>query len=553
MNLTCTPIAAGHQAEGLCLLLELGAYRVLLDCGLADVTPLVNLKPGHPPVDAVFCSHAHPDHAQGLRSLREHFPQLPIYTSEVTAQLLATGQHPDSSTSACQALPWRSPVEFLPGLTVELWPAGHLPGAAAILLTVELAPKAYTVFFTGDFFLSNSRLVDGLPLDELRGLRPDVLIMEGSYGTARYPHRRQQENHLAEQIHRIVKAGRSVLLWVPPLGLGQELLMLLRSHHHFTGQAIDLWVDEAIALGCDAYLELLPHFPATVQNFARHQALFWDDRIRPHLRRLATVTPNAPLTAPSIVLVEEHTDLRAIAPLIPPPWTLLLPERPGQSAGNDWLARLAPPPRSPTPDPTPWITAQLNRGNLQVETFLLAEHCDSAGTTQLIHNLRPQHVVFVHGSPVYLADLTGLEELQTRYQLHSPPAGQVVELPIGERFIQPAPPETVYDGELTELEGHVLLEFEPNLTLDPRWQRFSETGVVTARWQGEELVVRCVSPTELLQPPADPGRDRRRGDCCQQCQFYRGQTCRNDASPLYQFQVTPDGYCPSFAAKLTNL
>jgi Cft2 family RNA processing exonuclease len=84
---------------------------------------------------------------------------------------------------------------------------------------------------------------------------------------------------------------------VPTLGLGQEILMLLRSHHHFTGRNLDIWVDGTVAAGCDAYLELLPHFPTSVQNFARHQPLFWDERVRPRVRRLdsAALIPSVSL------------------------------------------------------------------------------------------------------------------------------------------------------------------------------------------------------------------------------------------------------------------
>jgi Cft2 family RNA processing exonuclease len=69
-----------------------------------------------------------------------------------------------------------------------------------------------------------------------------------------------------------------------------------------------------------------------------------------------------------------------------------------------------------------FLTAKLNE-KLHLETYLLAEHSDGIGTTQLIHNIRPKHVIFIHGSPTYLADLAGLEELQNRYHLHLPSVG----------------------------------------------------------------------------------------------------------------------------------
>jgi hypothetical protein len=181
-----------------------------------------------------------------------------------------------------------------------------------------------------------------------------------------------------------------------------------------------------------------------------------------------------------------------------------------------------------------------------VETYLLAQHGDCLGTTQLIHNLRPQHVVFVHGSPTYLSDLTGLEELQNRYHLHSPAAGTLVELPIGETFMQPAAPtETNYEGELTELGTVVTITLPEAIAADPRWQDFADTGLVEARWQGEELVLRGLSQRELLQSGSN-ARIPLNIDCCANCVHQRGQRCWNPASPLYGFKVTPEGYCPVF-------
>jgi hypothetical protein len=181
-----------------------------------------------------------------------------------------------------------------------------------------------------------------------------------------------------------------------------------------------------------------------------------------------------------------------------------------------------------------------------VETYLLAQHGDCLGTTQLIHNLRPQHVVFVHGSPTYLSDLTGLEELQNRYHLHSPAAGTLVELPIGETFMQPAAPvETNYEGELTELGTVVTITLPEAIAADPRWQDFADTGLVEARWQGEELVLRGLSQRELLQTSGN-AKMPMNIDCCGNCRHQRGQRCWNPASPLYGFKVTPEGYCPVF-------
>lgn len=525
--------------------LRLGPHRILLDCGLADISSLLQESSSQPPADWVFCSHAHPDHARGLLSLHQQFPQLPIYGSEVTVHLLPSNwpDRADADTSLCHALPWRTPIEIAQGLTVQLWPAGHLPGAACLLLRYTTSQRTYSVFYTGDFFLSNSRLVEGLPLEELRGLKPDVLLLEGTYGTARYPHRRHQENQLAEQINQVLAQGKGVILPTPALGLGQELLMLLRSHHHFTGQDFTVWVDPVVARGCDLYLELLSYFPSSVQNFARHQSLFWDERILPRVRRLdaspKTVHP------PCIVIGHQAEDLRRYCDAIED-WVIFLSAtEPGVSDRSplqtasllavDWLQALAP---------------KVKRGQVCITPYLLTTHSDGISTTQLIHNLRPQHVVFLHGARHRLADLTNLDELQSRYQLHLPSPGQLVELPIGDRFVQPAAPDMVYEGELTadetadDEDGAITIALPGRLSLDPRWGKFADTGVIQAKWQGDDILLHGLSQHELL---SQSGQLRNTTlDCCFNCLHLRGQRCSNPASPLYGFKVTPDGYCPAF-------
>nr|WP_242038514.1 MBL fold metallo-hydrolase [Chroococcidiopsis sp. [FACHB-1243]] len=554
-ELECFPYGVKHGDEGVCLMVKMGPYRILLDCGLTDISVLQSgleqpkshglLVATNLPVDLVLCSHAHPDHAKGLLSLHRAFPQLPIYASEATTRLLPLNWLDEDGKIAqfCQALPWRSPVEFQDGLTAELYPAGHLPGAAAILLTYTTGRRTYTVFYTGDFFLSNSRLVEGLPLEELRGLEPDVLIIEGTYGTARHPHRRNQENQLAERINRAIASSYSVLLPTSTLGLGQEILMLLRSHHNFTGRNLDIWVDGSVAQGCDAYLELLPHFPTAVQNFAKHQSLFWDEKVRPRVRRLPLEQRGIVGQSPCIAIADNVTDLSQYCQPNTGPWLVLLPENPGHP--NEFQPSLLTPQRQVLQVGKPAQRTGSSSPLVEVETYLLAQHSDGPGTTQLIHNLRPKHVIFVHGAPTYLADLASLEELRNRYHLHSPAVGTLVDLPIGDVFVQPAAPETNYEGELNELGTVVTITLPDAITADPRWRNFADTGLVEARWQGEDLVLRGLSPRELMNQNGDrlAWTDL---SCCATCKFQRGQRCWNPESPLFGFKVTPDGYCPAY-------
>ncbi|BAZ45077.1 beta-lactamase domain protein [Chondrocystis sp. NIES-4102] len=526
LPLSCYVYAAGHEDEGICLLLRIGKYHILLDCGLKDLPSSLLVK--QTSIDLAFCSHAHEDHCRGLLDLHRTFPDLPIYTSEVTAKLLP-GQLLEN-IDWCQTLPWRSPVKINPDLQIELIPAGHLPGAAAIIITYQTSDRSYKIMYTGDFSVSNFQLVEGLSIENLRGLSPDVLILEGSYGTVRHPHRRLQEKHLMERINQALSLGQNVLLPVPSMGLGQEILKLLRSHHQFTGRDLDIWVDESIAITCDIYLELLSQFPTSVQNFAKHQSLFWDERICPRMRRLAVCGEFTPKNNPQVLLVDYKSNLWQYLTDETAKWLVLLPEHPQQYLHPD----------------SPRLELLRNLSSVTLETYLLAEHSDGRNTTQLIHNLKPQHVIFVHGSLSYLLELASLEELRNRYQIHAPVQEILVELPIGDRFLQPKVPQPVfYEGEINELSSAIAIIIPDFIGSDPRWKNIADTGIIQARWQGDELVVRGISQRELLNSN-NQARISSDLDCCNRCLHYNNQRCWNQSSPLYGFKVIPEGYCPVF-------
>ncbi|MGB7086378.1 MAG: MBL fold metallo-hydrolase [Phormidesmis sp.] len=551
-ELSCLPYGIGYEDEGVCLSVRLGPYSILLDCGLADITALREEA-----ADFVFCSHAHTDHVRGLLPLHQAFPHLPIFSSDVTARLLPLNWPAQENTNFCRPLPWRSPTELAPGLSVRLWPAGHLPGAACFLITYKTPQRTYSVFYSGDCFLSNGRLVDGLPLAELRNLQPDLLIVEGSYGTERHPHRKQQENYLVGRLSEALKNRGRAVFPSPLLGLGQELLMLVRAHHHFTGQPIDVWVDPLIGAGCDTYLRCLSALPSTVKNFAQHQPLFWDERVLPKVRRLGPEVAPAELATgidPAIFIVHPATPPLHYCQGDASEWTVFVPSLDDIELWQSQITALSAEDKLSAEDADfsgfafDWLAEMHSAtaaGEAGLEHYMLTNHCDGGGTTQLIHNLRPQHVVFVHGHTHQLGDLASLEALQSRYQLHLPTPLQVIELPLAESFWQPAPPtHELYEGEVDSTKERVMLTLPTSLESDPRWIQLADTGIVEASWQGDQLVIRGINQRELMQvTPRDPVALTQ---TCYFCRHLRGQRCRNPDSPLVGLQVTSDGSCAVF-------
>jgi hypothetical protein len=203
----------------------------------------------------------------------------------------------------------------------------------------------------------------------------------------------------------------------------------------------------------------------------------------------------------------------------------------GPTASFDWLQGLGP---------------ELANGQVDLHTYTLTSHSDRVGTTQLIHNLRPQHVVLIHGQPNHLADLAGLEELQTRYQLHLPTAGKPLDFALGDRFLQPAAPDLMFEAEILEAEEGVRLQLPDTLTADPRWRRLTDSGLVQVRWQGDELVLKGLSQRDLQRwLGLEDGAALQN---CVNCRHRQGGRCSSITSPLYGMGVSPTASCQAFQA-----
>jgi Cft2 family RNA processing exonuclease len=159
-ELECLPFGVGQHGEGICLKVRLGPYWLLLDGGLKDLTSSIAMSDD---IDLVglLCSHAHSDHGRSIQTLHAIAPDLPIYASEVTTRLLPLTwpEQPLEEAEFCTPLDWGILYEIQPGLTIQILPSGHLPGAASFLIGYEANDRTYTILYTGDFFLSKVVLV----------------------------------------------------------------------------------------------------------------------------------------------------------------------------------------------------------------------------------------------------------------------------------------------------------------------------------------------------------------------------------------------------------
>jgi Cft2 family RNA processing exonuclease len=244
-----------------CYYLASGEQGIVLDCGMHPkedgemALPLLGALAGRT-VNALLLSHAHLDHIGSLPVLMRQQPQARVFMTEPTAAIgdallhnsvnvmtrereevgvlypLFTHRETARATDRCQHCPLgqpftvdgeRSPARPNDELSFEYCDAGHVLGAAGILLRAE----GRTIFYTGDVNFHDQTLTSGAVFPE-SGI--DVLIIETTRGDSPLPEsfsREAEERRFAAAIGRAFARGGCVLVPVFALGKTQEVLAML--------------------------------------------------------------------------------------------------------------------------------------------------------------------------------------------------------------------------------------------------------------------------------------------------------------------------------------
>src|SRR5919202_3130859 len=213
-----------------CLAVQIGREWILIDAGVrvdraADRLPdLAFLEDKR--LAAIFVTHAHADHIGALPLVQQRFPNVPLYASPATMQLIEVmladplkgmsrraseeleiplyDEALVASTLRClRPLPMHGTarVPELPEVTIHPSRAGHVAGA--LMLGFE-APDGRLVV-SGDVSVAPQRTVLGAALPALR--HPDLLVLESTYGARLHPNRQAEEQRLAQAVAQGIANG----------------------------------------------------------------------------------------------------------------------------------------------------------------------------------------------------------------------------------------------------------------------------------------------------------------------------------------------------------
>jgi metallo-beta-lactamase family protein len=249
-------LGAAECVTGSKYLLTTKNHRVLVDCGLFQGEKELRLRnwaefPVPPKdIDAVILTHAHLDHSGYLpllvkngftgkiyctpatfdlcsillpdsgylqeeyanlanrKGFSKHAPALPLYTKEDAIKSLAS----------FETINFNKPKQLFPDFTFQFNYAGHILGAATVLVKAE----NISILFSGDLGRSNDDMM--YPPKQIE--EADYLLIESTYGKREHVGR-NPKYELADIINQTAKQNGTILVPAFAVGRAQKLLHLI--------------------------------------------------------------------------------------------------------------------------------------------------------------------------------------------------------------------------------------------------------------------------------------------------------------------------------------
>lgn len=253
------PLGSGQEVGRSCHLLEFRHTTILLDCGIHPGYDGINGLPffdhvDPEAVDVLLISHFHLDHAASLpyftertgfkgrifmthptkaviRLLLSDYLRLLTMKNHYQANsetdesdMLYTEAELQSCVDKIELIDYHQTISLEHGLKFHALNAGHVLGAA--MFYIEIGGR--TVLYTGDYSMEEDRHLMAAEIPQNKNhTKPDVLIVESTYGVQVHASRAEREARFTGTVERVVSRGGRCLIPVFALGRAQELLLIL--------------------------------------------------------------------------------------------------------------------------------------------------------------------------------------------------------------------------------------------------------------------------------------------------------------------------------------
>ncbi|KAJ7672856.1 beta-lactamase-like protein [Mycena rosella] len=245
LSITC--LGAGQEVGRSCCVLQYRGKTIVCDAGIHPAYSGMASLPfidelDWSTVDALLITHFHLDHAAALTYITEKTNfrdgKGKVYMTHPTKALHKFMMQDFVRMSASSSDALFSPMDMAmslafiipisvhqlitpcPGISFTPYHAGHVLGACMFLIDIA----GLKILYTGDYSREEDR---HLVKAELPPIRPDVLIVESTFGVQSLEGRPEKELKFTTLVHSIIRRGGHVLLPTFALGRAQELMLIL--------------------------------------------------------------------------------------------------------------------------------------------------------------------------------------------------------------------------------------------------------------------------------------------------------------------------------------
>lgn len=406
-----------------CALIRAGKTTLIVDCGirfvkdrpLPDLETLSNIKP-----DAILVTHAHSDHTGGLPVLYEIFPDVPIYMTPPTAELVAILQRDslnlmDSGLSLEREIPLYGEKQVTgmlenirfthhgDGMTINdievtFMPASHILGASMI----HIKTCAGNILFSGDYSVTAQKTVPAL---ELPFLPVDLFVTEATYGNRMHSDRKVSENRLISTLSDILLNEGRVLIPAFAIGRAQEVLLTIKQAiRNKKIPAVPVYVDGMVRQVCGVYVRHDRYVTSAVLREKRDGHPFYNKHIRPvaNAEERSKVLNSRPcIIVSSSGMLSGGPSAFYASHLAPNEKDAILitgyqdEESPGRALLN--LANESNKTNESNESKTLAVNGKIVEVKCIFETYNLSAHADRAQMNGLINSINPKTIALVHG------------------------------------------------------------------------------------------------------------------------------------------------------------
>ncbi len=446
-------LGGADEVGASCTLVEMEGRRILVDAGIrmgaaagAQLPNFSVLDETGPP-EEVLVTHAHTDHTGALPVLMSNLPaevkiRCTPATHAITRILLSDAVkimshrgeqdgelplYPPEAADVCIGrmahVPFLSSVPICGGDLKATWiPSGHILGAASIYIE----GSRESLLLTGDVSVANQQTIPGMVVPQCR---PDVMVMESTYGNRQHADRAQQERALAHRVAEVIEAGGKVLIPAFAVGRAQEVILILsQAMRKKEIPKFKVFVDGMVRSVNTAYAEFPDDLaPAVRRRVLKGEDPFYSDEVLPVSvpadRDRVLQGDACCIVASSGMLIGGASSYYAQQMVSDSKNLIAITGYQDEEAPGRALLDLAR--SSEQADRVLMLNGKQVQVDCRVETYSLSAHADAGELISLVRRLRPSSVHLVHGDEEARSALSRELDVHLEGGVHLPVNGTV--------------------------------------------------------------------------------------------------------------------------------